>query len=470
MHFTPGKPILVLMVLAAISGVGVWTRPPLPRTDLVFWCFADSHARSYRNPMPLPNGGVGPSLIEQFQKSTGISVRVDLIGQRAEDVRLVSLFMSNAGGELVPDLCEIEISSVGKFFHAAPDDIGLLPLNDFLSRSGQQRRILPSRLATWSRIDPRTGRQIIFGIPEDVHPVTLTYRRDLFDEAGIDPGQARTWAQFQQLCLRFQQYQAAHGHAERHAMELLTSQPDDLVQMLLQRHVNIVDSSDHLHLIDPRVADTVAIYAQMVRGPGAIGIDTTPASIVWIDELASGRVCAVLTPDWRADYIPHFAPQLAGKLRMMPLPIFQEGDAPTSTWGGTMVGIPRAAAHPQEAWRLIELFCLSEQGDAARIAQANAIIPPVPDLWSNPIYHQPDPFFAGQKTSELYLGLAPQVPRREVTPYTVDAQIALAMVLGKAEDYVRDHGAAGLNARCADWLAQAQDVLQQRIDFEKLTP
>jgi arabinosaccharide transport system substrate-binding protein len=470
MHFSPGKPIVVLMALAVVSGIGVWTRPPLARTELVLWCFADLHARTYRNPVPLPDGGLGPSLIEQFSESTGISARVDLIGQRAEDVRLISLFMSKGRSDLLPDLCEIEISSVGKFFHAAPADIGLLPLNDFLIRSGQYGRILPNRLATWSRIDPVTGRRIIFGIPHDVHPVTLTYRKDLFDEAGIDPQQARTWAQFQQLCLWFQQYQAAHGHPERHAMELPTSQPDALVQMLLQRHVNIVDASDHAQLLDPRVADTVAFYAQMVEGPAAIGVDTTPQSIVWIDDLASGRVCCVLTADWRAAYIQHFAPQLAGKLRMMPLPIFQKGDAPTSTWGGTMMGIPRACAHPQQAWELLEVLYLSARGNTAGIAQGNTVLPAVPDLWSDPIYHRSDPFFGGQKTSELYVALAPQVPQRDVTPYTVDAQVALSMILGKAEDYLRDHGPDGLIAHCAGWLAQTQDALQQRIDFEKLAP
>jgi len=470
MRFFLGKPILVLVVLAVVSGAVVWLRPPLARTNLVVWCFADSHAKTYRDPMPLPGGGVGPSLLEQFEKESGISARVDLIGQRAEDVRLVSLFMSDADGAQVPDLCEIEVNSIGKYFHSEPDDVGLLPLDDFLKRSGYSGRILPSRLAACSRINPRTGRPIIFGIPNDVHPVTLTYREDLFDQVGVDPRQAHTWAQFQQLCLRFQQAQAALGHTDRHAMELPSSQPDVLVEMLLQQHVNIVDSSDRLNLLDPRVAETLAFYAQMVAGSDAVGVDTTPQSVVWIDDLARGRVCAVLTPDWRSDYIPRFAPQLAGKLRMMPLPVFRDGNAPTSTWGGTMVCIPRACTHQRDAWKLLETLYLSPEGNAARIAQGNTILPPLPEMWSNPIYHQPDPFYGGQKIAELYVDLARQVPQRILTPYTVDAQIGLSIILGKAENYIRQHGTDGLIAHCTSWLVETQDVLQQSIDFGKIAP
>ena len=64
-------------------------------------------------------------------------------------------------GTFVPDLCEIEIHSIGQFLRPLVDDIGLLPLNDFLEQSGWDRRIVASRLAPWSKTDPRTGRRIV---------------------------------------------------------------------------------------------------------------------------------------------------------------------------------------------------------------------------------------------------------------------------------------------------------------------
>ena len=72
----------------------------------------------------------------------------------------------------------------------------------------------------WMAVDPKSGREIIYGIPQDVHPVTITYRKDLFDEAGVDPSLASSWREFQEKSLEFQSYSMTHGHAERRAMAL----------------------------------------------------------------------------------------------------------------------------------------------------------------------------------------------------------------------------------------------------------
>jgi arabinosaccharide transport system substrate-binding protein len=464
MRFPLGKPILILGMLAFVGGLTAALRQSAPRAELLLWTFDESHARMYRDARPAtqPDAPALPSLIAQFQSTTGISAQVDLLSSRAEDIRLISLFMSQSHGDDLPDLCEVEINSVGKFLRPPINDIGFMPLNDFLKSSGQYDRILKSRFAPWSKIDPRTGQSIIFGLPNDVHPVTITYRKDLFDEAGLDPEGAKTWPEFQSLCEKLQTYRAAHGHPDSRAIELNRSATDHLAILLLQRHINIIDSSNKVHFTDPKVANTVAFYAQMVAGDHAIGADAAPAQGLWTRDLADGDVCAVLTPDWRAGDLEHSAPQLAGKVRMMPLPRFDPDDSPTSTWGGTMIGIPKATPHPQEAWKLMEYLYLSADGTRARFAGGSQILPPIPELWADPMFHQPDPYDGGQKVLELYTELAP--------PFSVEAQIALLLVLEKAEDYVQSSGPAGLETACQGWLKDAQAELQSRIDFGKFDP
>ena len=99
---------------------------------------------------------------------------------------------------------------------------------------------------------------------------------------------------------------------------------------------------------------------------------------------------------------------------MMALPRFDPGDAPTGTWDGTMAGIPKASRHPDEAWAMIEWFYLSDAGIEARYRETN-IIPPLRDAWDNPIFHQPDPLYGGQKTGERFIELADQVPPKYTT-------------------------------------------------------
>ncbi len=461
MRFTLGRPILTLLLAAAASGIAIWRRPTAPRSDLVIWSFAETHVATLRNSPRGPDGGQSPSLLEQFQVRTGLTTGISLMGQAAENIRLASAFMSGSSGPSVPDLCEIEIDSIGQFLRPPVDDVGLLPLNDFLHQSGWDHRIIASRFAPWSKVDPRTGRRIIYGIPQDVHPVVITYRKDLFDEAGIDPRQATTWSQFQELGLEFQVYWANHGRPGRRAIALSNNSSDELVELLLQRHINLIDSSNELHFTDPKLLDTLVFYAQMIAGPRAIAAEPSPG-VQWTEDFDRGDICAICSPDWKADYLREFTPDLAGKVAMMPLPRFDPDDAPTSTLGGTMIGICRTCPNPQRAWQLLEFLFLSPQAHHAAVVTGDDVLPAIPEYWSDPAYHTPD--------GDLYVKLAPEIPERVVTPYTYQAELALAVVIHRAMEYLSAHGPDGLNDACASWLAEAQNDIRHRIDFGNTEP
>jgi ABC-type glycerol-3-phosphate transport system substrate-binding protein len=462
MRFTLGRPIFTLLLAAAATGLLIWRRPAAPRPNLVIWSFAQTHVATLGYSPRGSDGTQSPSLLEQFQARTGLTAAISVMGQAGENIRLASAFMSGSSGPSVPDLCEIEINSIGQFLRSPVDDVGLLPLNDFLQKSGWDRRIIASRFAPWSKIDPRTGRRIIYGIPEDVHPVTITYRKDLFDEAGVDLRQAGTWSQFQALGLAFQAYWANHGQPGRRAIALSNNSSDELVEMLLQRHINLIDSTNQLHFTDPKLLETLVFYAQLIAGARAIGAEPSPG-VEWTQDFDRGDVCAICSPDWKAEDLHQFTPDLAGKIAMMPLPRFDPGDAPTSTLGGTMIGICRTCPDPERAWQLLEFLYLSPQSHQAAIAAGDDVLPAIPEYWSDPAYHTPD--------GDLYVQLAPQIPERVVTPYTYQAELALAVVLHRAKEYLGAHDSGdGLKEKCAGWLAEAQEDIRRRIDFGNTEP
>lgn len=453
MSFHLGKPILVLLLVAVVSGVAMMADGTAPRADLKVWTFALPHARTYRD------AAAGePSLAERFRRRSGRSVAVDLIGHRAMDIRLLSLFMNDTAGHEVPDLVEIEIATIGKFFRPPVGQIGFLPLNERLEREGLLERVVGSRFAPWTK----DGQ--IFGLPHDVHPVTLTYRDDLYREAGIDLSRARTWAELHEMGLAFVRYWREKGVPNRWAIELPAASADYLTVLLLQRGVNVLDDRNRIRLADPLVADTIAAYVPMIAGGRRIAGQATPGGTLWTQDVARGDLCAAITPDWRVSDLKAYAPQLAGKLRMMPLPRFEPSDAPTSTWGGTMIAIPRRAADPDAAWELAKFLYLSAEGLRAR-QRETMILPPVKAHWSDGRYHQPDPFFGGQRADELFIELAGQIPPRYVTPFTALGTQSLARVLNEAVDYVQANGEPGLRQAVQGWLDEEAEDLRRRVEF-----
>jgi len=231
----------------------------------------------------------------------------------------------------------------------------------------------------------------------------------------------------------------------------------------------IVDATDHLHVTDPRVAQTIAFYARLVAGDKKIGVESSGGLGVWARDLLDGNTCALITPDWRIADLKSFAPELAGKLRMMPLPVFDPTDARTSTWGGTMIGIPRHAKNPDASWKLIETLYLSDAARRQRRA-TSPILSPLPEDYASPEYHRPDPYFGGQPIQALYATLAPTIPPRTVSPLTVGAQIAVGIVLSRAVDSLRTKPTdpAQLEAQCAAWLKEADLRLRQRLAHSRL--
>lgn len=488
MAFPLGKPIAVMLVVAAASGIAILLRPERRPADLTFWVFADAHARTYRDLQPA------------FETKTGDTPRIQLVTNMALNMRLTSLIMTADAGERPPDVVEIEIASIARYFRVPASDVGFLPLNDRLANSGFReissldapgrqgwnarlrsnravyshdgtrwlRNAARTRPDTWSdrivrsRFAPWTKSGQIFGLPHDVHPVTITYRHDLFAEAGVDLASATTWPQFRDRCLEFQTYWRARGYPNRFAMELPLASAENVIVMLLQRGVNVVDNDDRVYVTDPRVVETIAFYARLVAGPRRIGVESSGGLGVWARDLADGNTCALITPDWKVADLKAFAPALAGKLRMMPLPVFDPGDSRTSTWGGTMAGIPRHCKDPDRAWRLLEFMYLSDDARAARRARSS-ILPPLPEEYGLPEYHLPDAYFGGQKVQELYTQLAMEIPPRHVSPLTVAGQIAVGVVLGRAVDLVREGGRGpGLEAACAAWMREADAGIRAR--------
>lgn len=474
MSFPLGKPILALIAVACITGGIILSRAPAPRSDLELWTSAQTHANVYAKLTP------------DTARAMSGDVSIRLIPDNALNIRLVSLFMADRSGAELPDVVEIRQESLGRYLAAPVDQVGFLPLNQFLEKPDPANpaagrwidRIIRQRFA------PYTKDGQIFGVPHDVHPVTLSYRADLFDEAkaadpSIDletptPGKDYiTWPDFQQRCLRFQAFWRSRGVADRWALDLFSTNASILSAMLLQRGINLIEPDGRVRLTDPLVAETLIFYAGLVAGPGRISADAVSGGVEALRrDLSAGTVCGVVTPDWRlADLRDEKSsvPQLNGRLRMIHLPKFSDADAPTTTWGGTMIAIPRKCRDPQRAWRLIESLYLSERGMGAQ-ARDLGIVPAVADFWQSPAVRTPNALFRdGQVVNELYVALAPKIPVQQITPDTAYATSALGSVLTQTVGAIRD-GAdpTALKPRVSEWLAARQRDVDRQIEHGKL--
>src|SRR5205807_4258499 len=103
-----------------------------------FWVFADAHFKGYE-----PDVG-------RFEKEEGISVDFQIVQVAVMGRRLQAVFGDRLSGAGVPDVVEVEINHIGKFFRPPLNEAGFEPLLPYLQKSGWYGKIVESRFAPWT--------------------------------------------------------------------------------------------------------------------------------------------------------------------------------------------------------------------------------------------------------------------------------------------------------------------------------
>jgi arabinosaccharide transport system substrate-binding protein len=406
----------VILVIAAASSLAVALWPVPRRTGTDFWIFARQHEPIY-----------GPLTAQWNLAHPDEPLQVRVIQFYALERRLLSGFLS---GTPVADLIEVERKVVGRAFTGPPDDVGFTDLTDRLRDEGLLEEFNGASLSPW------TSHGRIYGIPRAIHPVGLAYRADIVEAAGIDMSQIETWDDFYRLLSPLMKDLDGDGRPDRYLLNFWPSAANsNLVETLvLQGGGQLFDEQERPVLNSDTNARIMATLVTWIAGPRRMCIDA-PEQTAGGDQMrTNGTVLASLMPDWLAGSWKNFNPALAGKVKIIPLPAWTPGGRRTSVLGGTMLGIPRSTADFERSWRMAKYLYLTP-ASAESLYRNVCILTPVKSLWSLPVFHEPDPYFSGQKIGELFIRLAPDVPRRSSSPYTVPAIERLTSVLLSLRDY-----------------------------------
>jgi len=332
---------------------------------------------------------------------------------------MLSGFLS---GTPVADLIEVDESVFPQAFLGPVEQIGFLDITDRLHSEGLYEQINePSFSQQISR-----GRH--FGLPHDVHPVLLAYRSDLVEAAGIDVSEIETWDDYFRVMRPLMRDSDGDGQPDRYLLSLSEMRWDLIPILFLQNDGQIFDEDDVPIFASERNVRTLATIMTWITGPSRATIDVPWFTAAGHKQMLDGLVVGNITPDWLLGFWKIENPQLAGKVKLMPLPAFEPGGRRTSARGGSMIGINKRSAHIEECWKMAKALYLSAE-IAEKTWRLTNILSPVKTLWDEPFYHEPDPFFGGQRVGSLYIEAAPHVPRRPSSPY---ANMAFARISNAA--------------------------------------
>jgi multiple sugar transport system substrate-binding protein len=300
------------------------------------------------------------------------------------------LLASLAAGAGAPDVGMVEINQIDKFVvKGGLEDLSGEPYN-----GGKYRQDMVEY--KWRQATSPDGRVVAF--PWDIGPATYFYRRDLFEEAGLpaDPEEVgqltKTWSGFLDVCQKL-----TDPDKQRWAI----STAADIVNTNFG-HRNFFDEKWNV-AIDKGLAVDLLKIAVEARN---LGIDAKVAnwSPEWQTMLGQGAIAIQYGGCWFGGFLKTWLKpedvDWAGKWG-----IFEVPDDPGQNWGGSFLAIPQQSQNKEPAWKFIE-FALARADSQNKMFKAVDYFPAYIPAFEDPLYHEPDPFFADQKTREIWIDIA----------------------------------------------------------------
>jgi arabinosaccharide transport system substrate-binding protein len=444
LSFLPGGAWAI--VLIAVVSSAIYVAWPVPkRAERDFWMFSPPNVPHYRATLDQWNAAHPEYRVNLVQ-----------IHYQALERRLLAAFMSDAP---VADLVETESLTMARAFAGPLDAIGFVDLTDRLRGEGLFEQINAPSFDQW------TTRGRTFALPHDVHPCLLGYRADIVEAAGIDMAQIETWEDFRRVLAPLIADRDGDGRPDRYLLNFWENNRDLIKVLLLQAGGDLFDAHERASFDTELNARTLAELVGWTAGPRRFCVDARDFTAGGDQMRLDGSVVASILPDWMAAVWKANLPGLASKVKLMRLPAWQHGGRRTSVWGGTAIGVTKAAPNFEQSWTLAKHLYLSPQA-AESLYRNTYIVSPVKAHWRLPFYHEPDPFFSGQRVGALYIAEAPNIPPRVTSPYMTLAMERLMGVLVALKAHAvsrNEYDVAALLPEAHRLLAEAQADIAARI-------
>ena len=229
----------------------------------------------------------------------------------------------------------------------------------------------------------------VYGVPQDVAPLMLFYRNDIFQQYGLTV--PTTWQEFQQTA------QQLHSKAPSVSMTNFdATDPGWFTGLMQQAGADWWSSSGTTWHVDINSAASrkVADYWQALVGSGVV-LKNPSFSPQWNKQMNDGTIATWISGAWAPAQLGGIAPATKGKWAVAPLPAWTAGDKTTGIWGGSATTVTTDSKHASQAAQFASWLNTDAKAVTAQIQNIN-IYPAATSGRSLPILSSPPAFFPNQ--------------------------------------------------------------------------
>ena len=384
-----------------------------------------------------------PRTVKGFEaKNPNIKVKVTNAGTNKDEYNALSNAIEAGSG--APDIAQIEYYALPEYVIRGHlenlSDLGASDFKDFYTPG------------TWSSVNINDG---VYALPMDSGPMAWFYNKDVFDKAGVDPTQVRTWDDF---------YEAAKKI--RAVDSYITSDSGDAgffdSMTWLAGATPFETSKDGetvtINLTGDKNVKTFTDFWQKMIDEDLIDTKTVGWTDDWNKGLDDGSIASLLTGAWMPYNLLSGAPNGDGKWRIAQMPT-ADGSETNSENGGSSLAVLASTKKADAAYQFIEY---ANHGDGVATRVAGGAFPADKASMESDSFKNTTTvknadgedvdYFGGQKYNEVLAQAAENVSSDyQFLPYEVKARTIFGDYLGKS--YTGDQ-------KLTDGIAAWQKALQ----------
>jgi multiple sugar transport system substrate-binding protein len=246
---------------------------------------------------------------------------------------------------------------------------------------------------TWAQVSQGSG---VYGIPQDVGPMALYYRPDIFKAAGIDHPPA-TWEEYAD--------DAAKIHAANPNNYISTFNPDNpgwVTALIWQgggQWFSTNGTNWTVNINDANSKKVINFWNNLIS-KGLV--KTIPDfSTDWNNDLKNGAISSWVSAVWGQGVLSSNAPDTKGKWAVASLPQWSTSSSVSAAWGGSATSVTTSSKHPKEAAEFAKWLNTNRESVALEVT-GYGIYPAASFGADLPEVNKANDFFGGQKTSEIF--------------------------------------------------------------------
>lgn len=369
-------------------------------------------------------------ILPEFEKTTGI--HVDYLMNNHEDHHK-KLLTNLATGSGAGDIVVIDVEKVGDFVSSG----GLVNLSEKFNANQYQKDFAP-----YAWVQGQDPKGDLYGMPIDLGPGVMYYRRDLLKDTGDNIDNVITdWDHY-----------ISFGEDLKKKGIFLIADAADVAQTIIYTTVGeneglYFDAKGKPLVTGPRFVKAFTV-AKEIREKG-LDAHITAWSNEWYEGFRKGTFATQLSGAWLLGHLQNWiAPKTAGKWGVSMLP-----DGIYGSWGGSFLSIPKQSKHQKEAWELIKYMTTRRDIQLKHFATIGGF-PANVTTYDDPMFSAPIPFLDNQKARLLFAEITKKI--KPIVPSKGDS-VARSIILENALMQVLDEGKDIKQA-----LADAQRMIERR--------